>query len=144
MKKRRIWKLGKRSEIFDGLASGVWIFSEPLEKVRGSQKRGPHYEMKPTKLKPGMKQKKESYGWRVGYFHIAKVELINLWSREGIVAGQLGGHSLNWGQEITSTSTVIIQNWKQIVWRVLVLDNYYHPWIMWRIKPEVWWNGEKN
>lgn len=95
MKKRRIWKLGKRSEIFDGLASGVRIFREPLEKVRGSQKRVPHNETKPTKLKHGMKQKKESYGWRVGYFYIAKVELINMWSWEGIVAGQLGGQSLN-------------------------------------------------
>lgn len=133
MKEKEHLEIRQRSEIFDGPASGVWTFRELLEKVRGSRNWDPHNEMKPIKLKPGMKQRKESYGWRVGYFHIANIELINMWSWEGIVTGQLGGQSLNWGQEITNTSTVIIQNWKQIVWRVLVLDSYYHPWIMWRI-----------
>lgn len=51
------------TEIFDGLASG----SSSVEKVRGSQNQGPDNMMKPIKLKPGMKQRKESCGWRVGY-----------------------------------------------------------------------------
>lgn len=51
------------TEIFDGLASGV----SPLEKVRGLHNHGPDNMMKPIKLKLGMKQRKDSCGWRVGY-----------------------------------------------------------------------------